>query len=808
MKIEVKETDMNSEMIQKSINIVQEAQQQFKLDKIKIILEDIASYIKDEFERKFGPTWHCVVGKSFGSRVSYEIQHFILLKSNCVSIMIFKCDDQREKHYYTKICSTAPQYIIFDIGYFRRFFFLSKSQTNNFDVDNSSLQTLAQKIFTIQDFCSIIHSLSFPLLNHDTLLTFVRFTVNKKVMESVKADDLLDQIFAAPINLPTVKSLQLETNKEDDGNEVCTEDKDISKLLDRTIVTTENEASEYSETQEFEKAHPYKCLENEYFIIFRFKNFSEQASAENYLRREPDFDQNCVFSTSTVLAKECNLIILNAFFQQTFYTLRKHFGEFAFNLQFKIVDNTELNETINQVHVQEIIEEKNAEQSFTSKKPLEKVPEKTDIQASISSTYLNTALMFENASEIRYYNVFLVGRQMATTAHERLLQKHIYEDRENENDKIEEYEIEIEQKSEYMEATNVSIDNELSQIQISEATDLKSISEEIQNHLNLKSKQKNEKMASENEQSKTSDETNYLQTKETVTFLPEKKSDNKNGLTKIHLLKSVFENNSLDSVEKPVQHKQQIELVEEEDYDKNERSTEIKTKREEIADYRHVDPITKHYKGKHFKKGDEWMKIEKQLEETIQDASVNEGLDKFNSIRVVRNVRQFVKLWCKQGRPSEPKVLPKHTALSAIKIERSRIHNNTQFHTYQTFFLTENFNVDENLENYYCVIYLLTNAVKVKEAENIATTDEQNEIMTGSVSVSQRRQNFENNQMLKPREFCKIHLKKKNDEESLETMDDMINEMKKKETESKLEELGSIEQRRLFFEKQSRSPKN
>ncbi|KAK6109803.1 Uncharacterized protein BM_BM1368 [Brugia malayi] len=84
-KIEVKETDMESEMIQKSMAIALEAQKQYSLDK------DMAFYIKEEFERRFGPTWHCVVGKSFGSSFSYEIQHFILLKFNQLSIMIFKC---------------------------------------------------------------------------------------------------------------------------------------------------------------------------------------------------------------------------------------------------------------------------------------------------------------------------------------------------------------------------------------------------------------------------------------------------------------------------------------------------------------------------------------------------------------------------------------------------------------------------------------------------------------------------------------------------------------------------------------------
>ena len=30
------------------------------------IEKDIASYIKKEFDKKYNPTWHCIVGRNFG----------------------------------------------------------------------------------------------------------------------------------------------------------------------------------------------------------------------------------------------------------------------------------------------------------------------------------------------------------------------------------------------------------------------------------------------------------------------------------------------------------------------------------------------------------------------------------------------------------------------------------------------------------------------------------------------------------------------------------------------------------------------
>ena len=39
--------------------------------------KDIATYIKMFFDKKYGPNWHCVVGKSFASYVTYSSKHYI-----------------------------------------------------------------------------------------------------------------------------------------------------------------------------------------------------------------------------------------------------------------------------------------------------------------------------------------------------------------------------------------------------------------------------------------------------------------------------------------------------------------------------------------------------------------------------------------------------------------------------------------------------------------------------------------------------------------------------------------------------------
>lgn len=59
-KAVVKNADMTNEMQQHAVEICAEALRRYDLEK------DIASYVKKDFERKYGPTWHCIVGRSYG----------------------------------------------------------------------------------------------------------------------------------------------------------------------------------------------------------------------------------------------------------------------------------------------------------------------------------------------------------------------------------------------------------------------------------------------------------------------------------------------------------------------------------------------------------------------------------------------------------------------------------------------------------------------------------------------------------------------------------------------------------------------
>ncbi|CAL5200820.1 unnamed protein product [Lathyrus oleraceus] len=51
----------------------------------------VAEEIKTEFDRRFGPTWHCIIGSSYGSCVSCEAGYHFYLYFNKKDIILFKC---------------------------------------------------------------------------------------------------------------------------------------------------------------------------------------------------------------------------------------------------------------------------------------------------------------------------------------------------------------------------------------------------------------------------------------------------------------------------------------------------------------------------------------------------------------------------------------------------------------------------------------------------------------------------------------------------------------------------------------------
>ncbi|KAL4570335.1 hypothetical protein LXL04_025987 [Taraxacum kok-saghyz] len=83
-KVVIKSADMKEEMQTEAVNIAISAFEDLSVEK------DVAEQIKKEFDKNHGPTWHCIVGKNFGSYVTHETNHFVYFYLDSKAVLLFK----------------------------------------------------------------------------------------------------------------------------------------------------------------------------------------------------------------------------------------------------------------------------------------------------------------------------------------------------------------------------------------------------------------------------------------------------------------------------------------------------------------------------------------------------------------------------------------------------------------------------------------------------------------------------------------------------------------------------------------------
>ncbi|GAA5998511.1 dynein light chain [Rhodotorula paludigena] len=84
-KTTIKSADMSEEMQKVAIEVATEAMQAPEAEE-----KDIAAHIKRDFDKRYGPTWHVVVGKNFGSYCTHETGHFLYWYMGNIAILLFK----------------------------------------------------------------------------------------------------------------------------------------------------------------------------------------------------------------------------------------------------------------------------------------------------------------------------------------------------------------------------------------------------------------------------------------------------------------------------------------------------------------------------------------------------------------------------------------------------------------------------------------------------------------------------------------------------------------------------------------------
>ncbi|CDO98845.1 unnamed protein product [Coffea canephora] len=83
-KVIIKSADMKEDMQKEAVDIAIAAFEKNGVEK------DVAEHIKKEFDKRHGPTWHCIVGRNFGSYVTHETNHFVYFYLDSKAVLLFK----------------------------------------------------------------------------------------------------------------------------------------------------------------------------------------------------------------------------------------------------------------------------------------------------------------------------------------------------------------------------------------------------------------------------------------------------------------------------------------------------------------------------------------------------------------------------------------------------------------------------------------------------------------------------------------------------------------------------------------------
>ena len=92
MKIEAMELCVTACEKHGSNNEVHNAYIHSPLILIFLLHQNAAKMIKDTMDKKFGPTWHAVVGEGFGFDITHDCRHLLyMFFGGSIAICLWKC---------------------------------------------------------------------------------------------------------------------------------------------------------------------------------------------------------------------------------------------------------------------------------------------------------------------------------------------------------------------------------------------------------------------------------------------------------------------------------------------------------------------------------------------------------------------------------------------------------------------------------------------------------------------------------------------------------------------------------------------
>jgi dynein light chain LC8-type len=79
----IKSSDMGKEMETQAVFVAQRALEECTEE------QEVARYVKQKFEKKYGHTWHCFAGRNFSSYVTHEKGNFIYFYIGHTGLLLF-----------------------------------------------------------------------------------------------------------------------------------------------------------------------------------------------------------------------------------------------------------------------------------------------------------------------------------------------------------------------------------------------------------------------------------------------------------------------------------------------------------------------------------------------------------------------------------------------------------------------------------------------------------------------------------------------------------------------------------------------
>mmetsp|Transcript_26518 Transcript_26518/g.36957 ORF Transcript_26518/g.36957 Transcript_26518/m.36957 type:complete len:91 (-) Transcript_26518:249-521(-) len=82
---EVKSTDMDQKMLEIAIRVATAA-----FNKFPDSQTEVANFVKTEFDSRYGPNWHCIVGRNYVAKVTHTTKSFAYFCHGPSALLLWK----------------------------------------------------------------------------------------------------------------------------------------------------------------------------------------------------------------------------------------------------------------------------------------------------------------------------------------------------------------------------------------------------------------------------------------------------------------------------------------------------------------------------------------------------------------------------------------------------------------------------------------------------------------------------------------------------------------------------------------------